>query len=142
MSLVPFFFPELALTEMQNQSDMGWNRSLNKFSPLLKADLIESESEYKVSADLPGVNAEDVEISVDHNCLLLKAERKQSHDNKTDKIHTIERSYGMVQRRIQLPRNADMDQAVTNFKNGVLTVTFPKVARLSATRKLEIKQDK
>ena len=140
MSLVPFFFPELALTEMQNQSDMGWNRSLNKFSPLLKADLIESESEYKVSADLPGVKAEDLEITVDHNCLLLKAERKQSHDNKTDKVHTIERSYGMVQRRIQLPRNADMDHAVTNLKNGVLTVTFPKVA-LPSARKLEIKQD-
>ena len=141
MSLVPFFFPEFALAEMQDQSHVGWNRSMNKLTPLLKADLIESEGEYKVSADLPGVNAEDVEISVDHNCLLLKAERKQSHNTNTDKVHTIERSYGLVQRRIELPRNADMDQAVTNFKNGVLTVTFPKVARLSATRKLEIKQE-
>jgi len=140
MSLVPFFFPELALAEMQDQSHVGWNRSMNKLTPLLKADLTESDGEYKVSADLPGVKAEDLEITVDHNCLLLKAERKQSHDNKTDKVHTIERSYGMVQRRIELPRNADMDHAVTNLKNGVLTVTFPKVA-LPSSRKLEIKQD-
>ena len=126
--------------EFFGQLKSGTGRDLTQqFSPLLTSDLVESEKEFKVFADLPGVDPKDLELTIDKNSLLMKAERKHAHETKTDKVHTLERSYGTVQRRIRLPKNADLDNAQTAFKNGVLTVTFPKLAELPpTTRKLEI----
>eukprot|EP00388_Colpodella_angusta_P006471 GDKJ01019108.1.p1 GENE.GDKJ01019108.1~~GDKJ01019108.1.p1 ORF type:complete len:166 (+),score=26.45 GDKJ01019108.1:93-590(+) len=103
-----------------------------QLSPLLTSDLVETEKEFKVLADLPGVNPQDLELSIEGSTLLMKAERKHTHENKTDKYHSLERSYGKVQRRIKLPKNADLTNASTRFKDGVLTVTIPKVAEQPA----------
>jgi HSP20 family protein len=112
------------------------------FAPLLTSDLIETETEYKVLADLPGVEPSALDLHIEKNNLVMKAERKHSHETKTDKVHSLERSYGTVQRVIRLPKNADMDKASTSFKNGVLTVTFPKLAHVAPEkRKLEIKSE-
>ena len=109
------------------------------FSPLLTMDIIEADNHYKVLGDLPGVDASELEITVEKNALVIKAERKHAHDTKTDKVHRLERSYGSVQRKVLLPRNADMDNAQTSFKNGVLIVTIPKHVELPpASRKLTI----
>ena len=103
-----------------------------QLSPLLTSDLMETEKEFKVLADLPGVNPQDLELTIEGSSLLMKAERKHTHENKTDKYHSLERSYGKVQRRIKLPKNADLANATTRFKDGVLTVTIPKVVEQPA----------
>jgi len=108
----------------------GRDNLTKQFAPLLTSDLIESEKEFKVLADLPGVSAEDLEVSIESSTLVLKAERKHSHQADTDKYHSLERSYGSVQRRIRLPKTADMSLASTKLKDGVLTVTIPKLAEL------------
>ena len=102
-------------------------------SSVLKADLIESESGYKVIADLPGVDVSDIHVTIEHSILQLRAERQSSHHTTTDKVHALERTFGRLERRFQLPRNADMDHADTTFNNGVLTVTFPKLASVTST---------
>ncbi len=114
--------------------------NLNKqFSPLLTSDIIESEREFKVLADLPGVSAEDLEVSIERSTLVMKAERKHTHQTDTDKYHSLERSYGSVQRRIKMPKTADMSLASTKLKDGVLTVTIPKLLELPpASIKLKI----
>jgi len=61
------------------------------YSPLLTADLIGFENEYRVYADLPGVQPEDVDVSVDDRFLVIQAERKQCHNTETDKIIRLER---------------------------------------------------
>ena len=96
-------------------------------SPLLSMDLVENDNDFKVLADLPGVDPSEIDLTIEQNALVMKAERKHEHEDRTDKFHRLERSYGNVQRRIALPKNADMDHAQTQFSNGVLTVTFPKL---------------
>jgi HSP20 family protein len=97
------------------------------FSPLMSMDLVENDTGYQVMADLPGVDVEDVDLSVEGNALVMKAERKHVHEKKTDKVHRLERSYGSVKRRVVLPKNADLNNANTKFSNGVLMVTIPKL---------------
>lgn len=109
------------------------------FSPLMTMDIVENEQDYKMMADLPGVDPADLELTVENNSILVKAERKHQHETKTDKVHRLERSYGSVKRRLILPKNANMEQAETHFANGVLTVTVPKLAQVPpSSRKLAI----
>mmetsp|Transcript_55005 Transcript_55005/g.112379 ORF Transcript_55005/g.112379 Transcript_55005/m.112379 type:complete len:162 (+) Transcript_55005:66-551(+) len=115
------------------------NRELTQMSPLLNADLIEREGDYVVHADLPGVDPEDLDISIHHNCLVMKAERKHTHKVDNDKVHAMERSYGKVSRCLSMPKNADMVNVTTTFKDGVLSIVFPKLANVApASRKLTI----
>jgi HSP20 family protein len=102
-------------------------------SPLLTSDLVETDTEFKVYADLPGVAQSDVDIQIEGQALVMKAERKHTHETKTDKFHSMERSYGTVQRRFVLPKTADLGHAAAKFKDGVLTVTVPKLAQLPPT---------
>ena len=117
------------------------NSFFKQLSPLLGSDLVESETDYKIHVDLPGVEASDVDISlVENKYLVIQAERKFVHEEAKDKVHSMERSFGKVQRRFRLPVNADVDQANTTFKNGVLTLSFPKkvLSAEGSVRKLSI----
>lgn len=111
--------------------------------PLMATDLTETEKSFSVHVDLPGVRPEDLEITVmEGNCLCMKAERHHSHEEKNARVHSMERSYGKVQRKIYLPKNADMDACESRFRNGVLEITIPKKHNLQDTsRKLRIMSD-
>jgi HSP20 family protein len=110
----------------------------NHMTPLLTFDLIETEQDFKLLADLPGV--QDVDVSLDKDVVTIKAERKHEHKVDNDKVHSIERSYGSVQRRFKVPAQADADRAEAKLENGVLTITFPKKAPVTKneSRKLTI----
>ncbi len=112
-------------------------------SPLMNTDLVETEKDFHVHADLPGVEAKDLDVSIVDKFLVLKAERKHEYESKEgDKVHAMERSFGSVQRRIRLPNNADLDKASSSFKNGVLSISFPKKAEAApAGRKLQIQSE-
>lgn len=112
------------------------NEITKPLAPLMSADLIESENDYHVHVDLPGV--EDLDISIKDRVLCMKAERKAAHEVETDVVHSFERSYGKVQRQIHLPANADVDRAQAKFRNGVLTVSFPKLPTSAGAMKLTI----
>lgn len=119
----------VAVTNSNNQSSavVEANNNINSlWTSFVKTDLIESENDYHVHVDVPGVDPENLEVSLDHKNLVIKAERKSNHEENNGKAHTIERSYGKTERRIRLPANADLDNCNTKLKNGVLTVTFPK----------------
>lgn len=112
-------FPNIA-------SEVSANRDFNKLAPLMTVDLIEAENSFQVHADLPGVNATDLEVSVDGKYLILQAERKHVHKTGTDKVHSMERTYGKVQRSIRLPNHVEVDKIKSQFKDGVLTIDIPK----------------
>ena len=117
----------------------GGNDLTKSFSPLLTMDVVENETNYKVMADLPGVDPSDLDVTVEGHSIVMKAERKHQHETNTDTVHRLERSYGSVKRKLLLPKNADMDHVETHFTNGVLTLTVPKKAEAPATsRKLAI----
>ena len=87
-------------------------------------ELAETAKDIRVTAELPGLEEKDVEITVEEGVLTLRGEKKSEHEDK-DRGYT-ERSYGRFERRIGLPKGIDRDKAEAAFRNGVLTVTLPK----------------
>jgi HSP20 family protein len=98
----------------------GFERSLSW--PNL--ELGETDNEVRITAELPGLDEKDVDITVEEGVLTLRGEKKSEVENK-DRGYT-ERSYGRFERRIGLPRGIERDKASATFKNGVLTVVLPK----------------
>lgn len=99
-------------------------------------DIDETDSEYIVTADLPGVKKENVSIECSGNQLSISAERKyeSTEGRRSDRR---ERYYGSYQRSFTLPTGADADRIEASFEGGVLTVTIPKGEQAKA-RKIEI----
>lgn len=93
----------------------------------IKVDVKENDKAYTVHAEVPGVSKEDIQVSVEGNEVLLRAEVKQ-HDvqAKDDKVLRSERYFGSITRRFQLPQEIDQTQAKARYDNGVLTLTLPK----------------
>jgi HSP20 family protein len=94
------------------------------FSPAV--DVSETADSYQVVCDLPGMDMEDIEISISSNVLTLKGEKKVTPKQKSDQLYREETSVGRFQRTLQLPLAVDADKASAVLKNGVLTVQLPK----------------
>jgi len=89
-------------------------------------DLKETEQEIILHADIPGVNQEDLDITVDENLVILKGETKREQNREEKGYHLMERRYGSFYRTIPLPIEVKPDQAVAHYKNGVLELRIPK----------------
>jgi len=92
-------------------------------------DVIEDKDGIKIVAELPGVQRDDVKLSLENDILTIRGEKKQVVEEKADKIHRYERTYGTFQRVFSLPNTVDGDRVQATFENGVLTVILPKVER-------------
>eukprot|EP01034_Spumella_vulgaris_P027883 gene27883-34666_t len=132
-------FNTMDLMPFQGGLQTGLNEVTKPMIPLMSADLVESDKDFNVHVDLPGVSEQDLDISIQDRTLVIKAERKIVNEEDNDRVHRRERQYGKVQRRIMLPVNADMDKAQVQFTNGVLNVAFPKKEGTeSGIKKLQI----
>ena len=89
-------------------------------------DIVETDNELVLKADLPEVKLEDIEVRLENGTLTLKGERKFEKEEKTKGYHRIERSYGAFLRSFTVPDSFDSDKIGAEYKNGVLTVTLPK----------------
>ncbi len=92
-------------------------------------DVFEDEKAVKIVAEIPGVKAEDVKISLENNLLTLRGEKKQQAEEKSERVHRYERSYGVFERTFSLPTTVDPEKIDAQYSNGVLTVTIPKAER-------------
>ncbi len=100
-------------------------------------NISEDANEIKIQAELPGMEAKDVDISLQNNNLVIQGEKKFEDEDKRDDYHRIERSYGSFYRNIPLPVKVDEDNIKANFKNGVLHIQLPKQAEAKG-KKIEI----
>jgi HSP20 family protein len=91
------------------------------------ASIVENEKEYVISADLPAVKREDVDVTVENNVLSIKGERKLEKTADDETEHRRETFYGLFQRRFSLPDDADTGAISAESRDGVLTVRIPKV---------------
>ncbi|MDP5291306.1 Hsp20/alpha crystallin family protein [Oceanimonas sp. CHS3-5] len=91
-------------------------------------DISERDESYVISVEIPGVSKDDIQLTQQGDQLVIQGEKKQEHEEKTDKLHRIERSYGHFQRVLALPADADSGAIKADFKDGVLTVTVPRKA--------------
>jgi HSP20 family protein len=101
-------------------------------------DVVESRDKVIVSAELPGMKAEEVELSVDDGQLTLKGERGFPEEAGEESLHRIERSYGYFERRIALPGTIDAGKVTASYADGVLRVELPKIEK-ARPRQIRIK---
>jgi HSP20 family protein len=88
-------------------------------------DVYTSNGNLIVKAELPGLTKEDVEVSVDGGCLVVKGERKEEKEEEDKEYYRSERSYGSFYRRVPLPEKVDASRISAKVKDGVLEVTIP-----------------
>lgn len=91
-----------------------------------RVDVVESADAITVTAELPGVKAEDVELTVEGDTLTLRGQKKEEHEDKEKDYHRVERRYGSFSRSIHLPSSVDPDKVVARSKEGVLVIDIPK----------------
>jgi len=94
------------------------------FAP--RTNLAETDKEFEVTVDLPGITAEEVNIEFRDGSLWISGERKSEHEEKGKTWHRVERTYGQFRRGIALGPDVNADKIEAEYKNGVLTVTVPK----------------
>lgn len=90
-------------------------------------DIKETEKEYLVKAELPGVNREDVKVTLEDGVLMIEGERRQEKELKGEKTHRVERFYGNFCRSFTLPEYADATAIRAESKDGILNVHVPKL---------------
>ena len=100
-------------------------------------DIYENQDHLILEADLPGMNRDDIDLSIENNVVTLRGERKFEKKDEGDNFHRVERSYGSFTRSFTLPQTVSAEGAQADFKNGVLRVTFPKREEVKA-RKIEV----
>lgn len=139
--------------------DEGWMRPMTGFagiwdSPLFKSramhmrglmesprtDMSESDKEYELSIELPGMSEKDVEVTVKDNMVTLKGEKKSERETMEKDYHIAERSYGSVRRSFSMPADVDANKVAASFSKGLLTLHLPKTKEArSKPHKIEVK---
>lgn len=106
------------------------------WSPVV--DVLESEKEYVIKAELPEVKKDDVKITVQDGVLTIQGERKHEAEEKGKRFHRIERSYGAFIRSFSVPDFVDEEKVAAEFKDGVLSLHLPKTEK-AKPRAIEVK---
>jgi HSP20 family protein len=119
------------MNRMFDQSFRGLNRAGDEdwalggsWAPAV--DIYEHEGNIVLKAELPGVEANDVDLRIENNTLTLRGERKWDNEVKQESYHRVERAYGTFTRSFTLPSVVDQDKIKAEFKDGVLRLTLPK----------------
>ncbi|WP_075880785.1 Hsp20/alpha crystallin family protein [Vreelandella massiliensis] len=97
---------------------------LSQLSP--SVDIAESENEYVVSVEVPGVEEKDIKINLEDDKLIIEGEKRHQHTSEKNQYHRVERSYGSFSRILSLPKDVRKEDIQASFLNGVLTVRIPR----------------
>jgi HSP20 family protein len=114
-----FFERPFGLSPFLGESDL-----MSDFAPRL--DISETDKEINIAAELPGLEPEDIHISLDHNTLTISGEKRAEKEEKGKRFYRVERSYGSFHRSIPLLNEVNEDEIDAAFKRGVLKVKLPK----------------
>ena len=119
------------------------NRFFN-FSPVEKnkfpkVDITETDNNFLITAELPGLDEKNVDLTLDDGTLTIKGEKKKETENTQGKFYSRERSYGEFKRSFEVPEIIDQNKVDASFVKGVLTVTMPKIPKAKkAVKKIPI----
>lgn len=133
--------PWTGITSLRKEMDRLFDRFLEPFTdelPLLggwapRLDVSETEAGVVVKAEVPGLEPKDIEIALHADTLTIKGEKKQEKEEKGERYHRVERSWGAFTRTVRLPAPIDAAKVEAKFKNGLLTVTLPKTPGAKST---------
>ncbi len=117
-------------------SDLRLSDEVSTVYPVVNIE--ETESEYLISAELPGMEKKDIHISLENNILALSGEKKSESKSEEKNFHRYERSYGKFYRSFELPHSVDREKIDASYKNGVLNISLPK-AEEAKPKQIEVK---
>lgn len=113
---------------------------LGAFSP--RVDVAETDKEIKVTAELPGMDDKDIDVSLTKDMLTIRGEKKEEKEEKSKSFYRMERSYGSFSRTVPLPTEIDTNKVKAEFKKGILSVTLPKTQQaIKETKKIQVKAE-
>ena len=145
MELVPWR-PFGELGSFRKEMDRFWDEFFGK-RPVSRAfteewlpsvDISETKDKLLIKAELPGLEAKDVNVSISGDLLIIKGEKKKEEEEKDEHHHYVERYSGSFQRVFQLPAGVKGDKVEATFDKGVLKITLPKVEE-AKKKEIEIK---
>lgn len=110
----------------------GDGSTTRRWTPAM--DLVETEGDLVLRADLPGMTEDDVEIEIKDGVLTVSGERRAEHEEKSEGYHRVERAFGQFSRSLTLPQGTDASKVDASFDNGVLEVRVPKPEESKPTR--------
>jgi len=113
----------------------GWGA----FSP--SVDVVETDDEIKVSAELPGLDDKDIEVSLDRGVLTISGEKSEERKEERENYYRAERTYGSFRRAIPLPAKVNEDKVEAVFQKGVLTITLPKAEVVRGRKRISVKAE-
>lgn len=105
--------------------------ALGDWTPAL--DVTESKEAITVKAELPGVDPKEIAVSLEGDLLTIKGEKEAKKEEKDERRHRIERSWGSFMRSVRLPATVDAGKVSAAFKNGTVTITLPKTVGAKGT---------
>jgi HSP20 family protein len=121
-------FPEPAsrtMDEFFNNAFRSIMAPLESFCP--QVDVIENEKDLKVVAEIPGIDEKDIQVTLSDDILSISGFKETEKEEKGKRFHHIERISGSFKRDVPLPVQVDVDRVEAVFKNGVITITLPKI---------------
>ncbi|MCK5554386.1 MAG: Hsp20/alpha crystallin family protein, partial [Deltaproteobacteria bacterium] len=122
------------LTSFRREMDRLWENFFGE-RPLPKIwerewapslEMSETKDNFVVKAEVPGIDAKDIDISLTGDVLTIKGEKRQEKKEKEEDYHLVERSYGSFSRSVRLPAEVESDRIKASYKNGILNITLPK----------------
>lgn len=111
----------------------------NTFVPNI--DLQETDNAYVISAEMPGINPNDVDISVNNGMLDLKGEKKEEKESGEKGNYWTERRYGAFERRIPLDKEIKEDEIKAKYKDGILRIEVPKAEKAKSSKSIPIETE-
>ena len=109
----------------------------NKFTPQL--DISEVNDHIKITAELPGLEREDVNVNLVDDVLTISGEKKKEMEEEGENYYRAERTYGAFERSIRMPSEIDADDVDAVFEKGVLTITLPKTEEMETRKQIAVR---
>ncbi|GAA6133808.1 Hsp20/alpha crystallin family protein [Oceaniserpentilla sp. 4NH20-0058] len=122
----PFAEMDAVLSRYRPQVSKANTEAMKQADWYPSVDVSESDENFHVHADLPGVKKEDMSISVNEGVLTVSGKRESRHEETNNKLHRVERSYGSFTRSFTLPDNVNAKSINASFEEGVLNIDIPK----------------
>ena len=143
MTLITYKPRRAVLNEIDNLFDNFWNLDYpsnykEKFQP--QFDISQNKTSYFITADLPGVDKKDIDISLTDDMIIISGERKlnENHDNEFSRYNNIR--YGSFEKSFYIPDDANIDKISAKMNNGALTLEIKKAKKISSNiKKISIK---
>jgi len=102
---------------------------------LPQVDVSETDKEFRISAELPGMEEKDIDVTMSEGMITIRGEKKEERKEDKENYHLMERSYGSICRSFRVPEEAELDKADASFENGLLKVTVPKTLKPKSKEK-------